>query len=163
MYRHCFLVVFSVNVPIPSGSFWSDPFWIELQPTPQTFPSGDKFILELDEPGPSLPSQTRKFVIYLSSVVNASFTGNGLLFTLPSGEKFSGLLQVGYLGSGPRGDTSGNHFLDSYRGVYPLSSTVTYCADDQSSEVSFNWNKQGQGDLLMIALPHHVSFLIDFT
>ena len=65
--------------------------------------------------------------------------------------------QVGYLGTGPRGDTSPNNFLDPYRGVYSLNPNVSYCVSNTTATVSFNWNQQGTGNMLMIALPHHVS------
>ena len=54
--------------------------------------SGRKFVLELDEPGDSLPDQTRKYVAYFSEDMNAVLDASGLSFSPVSGQTFNGRL-----------------------------------------------------------------------
>ena len=71
----------------------------------------------------------------------------------------SGWVQLGYTGAGVRGDTSNDGYFDTYAGTYSASPVTSYCVDNATSTgyLNIDWNKQGSGDLLMVALPHHVS------
>ena len=72
-------------------------------------------------------------------------------------------MQLGYLGTGARGDTSGDDFYEPYQGVFPYKPDLNFCAVDDTGYINFDWNKHdvngptNSGDLLMIAYPHHVS------
>ena len=52
--------------------------------------SGRKFVLELNEPGTSLPDQTRKYVAYFSEDMNAQLDADGLSFSPTAGGTFNG-------------------------------------------------------------------------
>ena len=55
--------------------------------------SGRKFVMELNEPGDDLPDQTRKFVAYFSSDVQATLDASGISFTPVGGGLYNGELQ----------------------------------------------------------------------
>ena len=57
--------------------------------------------------------QTRKFVLYFSSPVtpHVDAASSTVTFTPRSGGSYTGILQVGYLGAGPRGDKVGVTFM----------------------------------------------------
>ena len=80
--------------------------------------SGTKFLLELDEPGEKLPQQTRKFVLYFSSIVKATLNANGVEFAPPGGGKYTGLVQLAYNGASNRGDTSMDTYHDQFAGMW---------------------------------------------
>nr|KAG5713536.1 hypothetical protein BaRGS_024584 [Batillaria attramentaria] len=126
--------------------------------------SNTKFLLELNEPGNSLPQQTRKFVLYFSHPVKARVDGGTSLvhFEPTNGGRYSGLVQLGYLGAGPRGDTSKNNYLDKYHGYFSYKPEVISCVSDSRKKayLSFDWNPTdankhpASGNLLMVTLPH---------
>ena len=124
--------------------------------------SGRKFVIELKEPGDTLPGQTRKFVAYFSSDVTATSGANGLQFTPTSGGTFSGIMQLGYVGAGPQADISNINFLDQYAGVFSYKPDTLYCAEGDKGYISFDWNKHdvngptSSGELLMVMMPHQV-------
>ncbi|XP_048238379.1 uncharacterized protein LOC124110988 [Haliotis rufescens] len=134
-----------------------------------TLAQNTKFLMELDEPGDSVPKQTRKFVVFFSSPVKANVNSgtSSITFEPVHGGKYSGLVQLGYLGAGPRGDNSQSNYLDSYTGRYSYKPSTSYCVNDAQQKVfaSFDWNPHGadghpsNGDLLMVAMPHH-SFIL---
>ena len=71
---------------------------------------------------------------------------------------------MGYTGATPRGDTEGTDYFDNYAdGTYSNNALTEYCVEDDIGYVSFNWNKEGDGDMLMIAMPHHVSVVTHFV
>lgn len=113
--------------------------------------------------GDSLPDQTRKYVAYFSEEMRAILDASGLRFEPVSGEVFSGLVQLGYLGTGPRGDTTNKDFLDPYAGFYSHHPETTYCAQDGVGFINVDWNvhdKDGpvaNGEVLTIVMPHQVS------
>ncbi len=136
-------------------------------PPPTTPPgpgggTGTRFVLELDEPNDSLPDQTRKYVLYFSEEMTYSQEGEGLTFAPTAGGDFTGILQMAYAGSTPRGDLSSAEYFDEYAGVYSYEPISSFCVMDDKVYVDFNWNKHDlngptdNGDLLMVAMPHHV-------
>ncbi|ESP04325.1 hypothetical protein LOTGIDRAFT_237425 [Lottia gigantea] len=128
-----------------------------------------KFVMELNEPGTDLPHQTRKFVLYFSESVQGSVDqSNGIITFSHSGKPYSGLVQLGYLGAGPRGDKSHYDFLDAHAGIYSYKPYVSFCVSESRNKgyMSFDWNaKDSSGreamnkKLLMVAMPHHVLLL----
>ncbi|OWF42274.1 Endo-1,3(4)-beta-glucanase 1 [Mizuhopecten yessoensis] len=127
---------------------------------------GTKFIMELNEPGDELPNQTRKFMLYFSKAVTMNINNgdNTITFSPQSGGAYSGLMQLAYLGAGPRGDNSNDNVLDSNLGLYSYKPVASYCASDSANKayVNFEWNVNNQyaaassGQLLMVTMPHHV-------
>lgn len=130
-------------------------------------------MMELDEPGTDLPHQTRKYLVYFSEPVtpNVNTGDNTITFTPNSGGTYNGIMQVAYLGAGPRGDHSNDTLLDQYLGVYPYKPKTSYCVWESSNQalVRFDWNPNddhavtNDGRLLMVAMPHHVSKFEDVT
>lgn len=128
---------------------------------------GAKFIMELNEPGKELPNQTRKFLLYFTQPVTPNFNQaeNTISFNPTSGGKYNGIMQLAYLGAGPRGDMSHNNDLDDNLGVYSYRPTTSYCVSEEVNKtfVSFDWNIDNQyadkpmGELIMVTMPHHVS------
>ncbi|XP_050419050.2 uncharacterized protein LOC126832341 [Patella vulgata] len=131
-----------------------------------TLAANKKFLLELNEPGDELPHQTRKFVLYFTEAVQGSVDeANGqITFSVPhSGNAYSGLVQLGYLGAGPRGDKRNDNYLDPHAEVYSYKPHVSYCVSDARNKgyMSFEWmakDKSGReaanGKLMMVAMPH---------
>ncbi|KAJ8312298.1 hypothetical protein KUTeg_009671 [Tegillarca granosa] len=97
---------------------------------------GTKFMMELDEPGNELPNQTRKYLVYFSEPVTPHVnTGDSTIsFTPNSGGTYNGIMQVAYLGAGPRGDHSNDTLLDQYLGVYPYKPKTSYCVWESSNQ-----------------------------
>lgn len=145
------------------------------QPFNPTYTTNDiaaaskKFVMELNEPGTDFPGQTRKFIVYFSSPVVARIdeAGSKITFEPQGGGAYTGLAQVVYAGSSPRGDGSKVNFFDAYAGFYPYSPTLKYCASQSSNKayVSYDWNTKDAngnapgGHLLMVTMPHHVSIV----
>jgi hypothetical protein len=123
--------------------------------------------MELNEPGDELPNQTRKFLVFFSSPVTPHIhsSDNSISFTSQHGGQYNGIMQLAYLGAGPRGDTSHDKDLDSHLGVYSYKPKASYCVLRNKVFVSFDWKPNNQhatntmGELLMITLPHHVSII----
>ncbi|XP_038058080.1 uncharacterized protein LOC119729546 [Patiria miniata] len=136
--------------------------------------TGKSFDFELSEPrrqtGPS-PGGTRKFVAYFSEEMKLTFPVDGSpgVFS-PTGdgtEKFTGVMQLVYAGSGPKGDLSTARNLDQYAGVYSYKPKTRFCTEDDKGYISFDWNKQGgdffgqnpKENILTVVLPHQESLL----
>ncbi|BFZ06759.1 hypothetical protein BsWGS_09798 [Bradybaena similaris] len=141
------------------------------QPFNPTYSTSDiaaaskKFVMELNEPGTDLPGQTRKFIVYFSSPVVARIdeAGSKITFEPQGGGAYTGLAQIVYAGSSPRGDGSKVNFFDKYAGFYAYSPTLKYCASQSTNKayVSYDWNTKDAngnapgGHLLMVTMPHH--------
>ena len=125
-----------------------------------------KFILELNEPGNRLPGQTRKFVLYFSQPVTARVVASSseVHFSPVGGGVYNGIVQLGYLGAGPRGDHSQDNYLDKYHGRYSYKPLASSCVSESRGKayLSFDWNPvDSEGnptseELLMTTLPHQV-------
>lgn len=125
-----------------------------------------KFVLELNEPGSKLPGQTRKFVLYFSQPVEARVVGcsSEVHFQPLTGGQYDGIVQLGYLGAGPRGDHSQDDYLDKYHGIYSYKPVTSSCVSESRSTayLSFDWNpvdasgNPASEELLMTTLPHQV-------
>ncbi|RUS74245.1 hypothetical protein EGW08_017983 [Elysia chlorotica] len=131
-----------------------------------------KFVMELDEPGNDLPGVTRKFILYFTSpVVPKVDSGSQTIrFEPPGGGAYSGLLQLGYVGSSARGDGSQTSFLDPYAGIYPYKPQVQYCVSRSAGRgfLNFQWNPVDvtgdtarTGRLLMVSMPHHDLLMLE--
>lgn len=106
-------------------------------------------------------------MLYFSNSVRAHVNAgtSEVRFEPASGGTYTGLVQLGYLGASPRGDTSKDNVLDKYRGLYSYKPEVSSCVSEAQNKayLSFDWNVQGAdghpatGDILMVTLPHQVS------
>lgn len=163
------VVKYAVNVlgrfVQPPGDWEAQPYQYQCGGSGSEVGTGNRFVLELDEPKGALPAQTRKYVLYFTQDVAAVVDANGISFSPVAGGTYTGLLQVGYAGSTPRGDLSAAAFFDQYRGIFSYHSTATFCAQNGQGYLNFNWNKHdvngptAAGNLLTITMPHHVSRL----
>ncbi|XP_066271208.1 uncharacterized protein [Branchiostoma lanceolatum] len=149
-------------------TFWdTQPYEYQCGGGGAVLSGGKSFVLELDEPGNKLNHRTRKFVAYFSEEMTLSVDANGAKFSPSRGGKFTGSMQLVYVGSTARGDLDGARVLDQYAGVYPYRPDVTSCASGNSGYINFRWNKRGgdffgsnpREDLLMIAVPHQEELL----
>ena len=108
--------------------------------------SGTRFQLELNN------GQT--WLVYTSSDI--TFTkGDGVLTASGS---FTGTLRLAELAAGVTIET-----LDGYSTAYPEGGSVTASSSGDDADLVFNWEKGGSGDLLMMALPHHIDVLTGAT
>ena len=150
----------------PPTDWTTQPFQTQCGGSGTEIGTGSKFLMELDEPGLDMPDQTRKYVAYFSEDMRAIADADGLKFEPLAGGDFTGLLQLGYMGSGARGDMTNANFLDPYEGVYSHQPETSYCAQDGKGYINWDWNKYDKdgpttsGQLLMIAMPHHVGDLV---
>jgi len=84
---------------------------------------------------------------------------------LVSGGTYNGIMQLSYLGAGPRGDHSHDNVLDNYLGVYSYKPKTSFCVSESANTAytNFDWRpnmdhaESPQSQLMMITLPHHVS------
>ncbi|XP_022088431.1 LOW QUALITY PROTEIN: uncharacterized protein LOC110978068 [Acanthaster planci] len=86
----------------------------------------------------------------------------GTFSSLSGGQSFTGVMQLVYAGTGPKGDFSSARYLDQYAGVFAYSPRARFCTEGDKVYISFDWNKQG-GDfygqnlkqqMLTVVLPH---------
>ncbi|MED6182029.1 hypothetical protein PIB30_024961 [Stylosanthes scabra] len=68
-------------------------------------------------------------------------------------EPFSGIIRIALL---PDSDTKHEAVLDKFSSCYPVSGEAVL---GEPFRLKYNWNKQGSGDLLMLAHPLHVQLL----
>lgn len=75
----------------------------------------------------------------------------------PDGTAFKGVLRVAYAE-----DDVAVKTLDSYSGAYAVGSKVTWARrDGDELALDFEWTAKGKGDLIHLALPHHVDSMVD--
>ncbi|KAL4223236.1 hypothetical protein ACF0H5_016708 [Mactra antiquata] len=129
-------------------------------------PPERKFILELNEQGTSLPHQTRKYALYFSQEVTPQVrsSDNKIVFAPKSGGHFTGIMQLAYLGAGPRGNHENDTVFDEHAGVFSIAPKTSFCASESTGKayLTFNWHPNNQdaqsatSSLLMLTMPHHV-------
>ncbi|XP_052116689.1 probable endo-1,3(4)-beta-glucanase ARB_01444 [Arachis duranensis] len=91
------------------------------------------------------------WLIYASSPIKFSHTLSQII-----SDEFSGVIRIAVLPD----DSSSNKYeeiLDRFSSCYPVSGDVALNTD--SSSVEYNWEKKGDGDLLMLAHPLHLLLL----
>lgn len=162
--------IVATNAPItPRPTTTRKPGHHHHTPSPVFKPSWTKIIMELAEPGTRLPQHTRKYVIYFDQQMKYTFDefSKTISFMPEGGGLYTGTMQIGYLGTGPRGNKSNEFILDAHLGMYSYKPMTSYCVSDDQNKafVNFDWNPVNGGsyrndaNLMMLALPHHVSFL----
>ena len=93
------------------------------------------------------------WVVYASSPITLSQQGGAL----QASGTFTGTLRAAVLTGG------GEAVLDAYADRIPVGGTVDAVATGDLGELTFNWETQGTGSLLMMALPHHMDVLANGT
>ena len=90
------------------------------------------------------------WILYASSAITLSASGGALVASGP----FTGTLRAAVRESGSEAT-----ILDAHSGRIPVGGDVAATATGDMGELSFNWETQGSGPLLMMALPHHMDVL----
>ena len=70
---------------------------------------------------------------------------------------FTGTIRAAAVWDGMEGDVA---ILDAHAGKIPLAGTVSAEVSGDVAYMNFNWRTQGEGDLLMMALPHHLDTIV---
>jgi len=103
---------------------------------------GDRFEITMNN------GQT--WILYASSSLTLSWSASGMAASAP----FTGVLRAAAVG-----EAASTPALDAHRGPYPKGGDVIVAVQDDTARVDFAWEKEGDGTLLMMALPHHVDSL----
>ncbi|MGB0172453.1 MAG: glycoside hydrolase family 81 protein, partial [Flavobacteriales bacterium] len=90
------------------------------------------------------------WVIYASSTITLSLNNGGLQASAP----FTGSLRAALL------DASSEATLDAHAARIPTGGTVSATATGDVGTITFDWQTEGSGPLLMMALPHHMDVLV---
>lgn len=93
------------------------------------------------------------WVVYASSSITLSFQGGALVASGP----FTGTLRAALL------DAANEALLDSHSDRIPTGGMVQATATGDVGTLSFDWESEGTGSLLMMALPHHLDVLTSGT
>lgn len=91
------------------------------------------------------------WIIYASSTITLDFNNGGLEAAGP----FTGSLRAALLNG------VSEAALDAHAGRIPTGGTVSATAANDVGTITFNWESQGSGPLLMMALPHHLDVLVN--
>lgn len=91
------------------------------------------------------------WVLYADPSITFNWTAAGLVSTGP----YSGALRAALVGSAVDALSE----LDKHKAAYPIGGDVTAKVTGDAATIEFNWKKQGDGPLLMMALPHHLDTL----
>lgn len=89
------------------------------------------------------------WAIYASSAITLSAVGGAL----QASGTFTGTLRAALL------DGSSDAVLDAHAGRIPTGGTVSATVLNDVGTLTFDWETQGSGPLLMLALPHHMDVL----
>ena len=116
-------------------------------------------LLTLDGGAPTTPATGTQFEItlnngqtwrlYASSSLTLSGDGGGLSADAP----FTGTLRAALVQPGTEA------ILDAHAGRIPWGGTVSATAEADVAEMVFTWDATGPGELLTMALPHHLPVL----
>ena len=110
--------------------------------SPGASSTGTKFVLQLNN------GQT--WVVYASSPITMSASGGALV----ASGTFTGSLRAAI------SDGNDEAVLDAHAGRIPVGGTVSATATGDLGELVFDWETEGTGPLLMLALPHHMDVLV---
>jgi endo-1,3(4)-beta-glucanase len=105
--------------------------------------SGDRFSLALDD--------GRTWLVYASAPVTLTWTSSSLTAAAP----FDGVVRVAEVGAAAGGADE----LDAHRGAYPVGGAVSATVDGDTATLGLSWRREGEGELLMMSLPHHRDIL----
>ena len=138
------------ETPVVRGMPYTTVFYENLTPvltfggavlSPSGQVSGKRFEVTLNN--------GQKWIIYASSDI--SFNINGPTFTA-SGQ-FSGTIRVAGFWDGGSVDVAK---LDECAGKIPTGGSISAEVQGDMAYMKFNWQTTGSGELLMMALPHHL-------
>ena len=104
--------------------------------------TGTKFNIELNN--------GQRWIMYTSSDITISWSGSIVSANSP----FTGTMRIAVMVDGVS-ETD----LDTYSGKVPIGGSIEASNFADSADVIINWETEGTGDLLMVALPHHLDVL----
>ena len=144
-----------LEIPLVRGMPYATFKYTDLTPTlttihaiisvnggPEGTATGTKFNLELNN--------GQRWIMYTSSDISISWSGSMVTANSP----FSGTMRIAVMVDGVS-ETD----LDTYSGKIPIGGSVEASTNGDSADVVINWETEGTGDLLMVALPHHMDVL----
>lgn len=94
-------------------------------------------------------SNNQRWIIYTSSSVTFILNGNSLDSTAP----FSGSVRAAGVAEGSQYDMDE---LDNHAESIPVNGTISAEVEGDTAIMKFNWFTEGSGELLMMALSHHL-------
>jgi endo-1,3(4)-beta-glucanase len=106
-------------------------------------PTGTRFVFTLND--------GQIWILYASESVTVSVAGNIVTFAAPL---------KGWLRFARQDANISAAVLDMYSTAIPIGGQLRLSAQRDTGVVEFSWQTQGSGELLMMALPHHVEHLI---
>merc|ERR1719481_1013060 len=112
--------------------------------SPSGFVSGTRFEVTLNN--------NQKWIIYTSTEVKFGVSGS----TLTALEPMSGSLRAAGMTEGTQYDVEA---LDSHADKIPVGGTISTEVEGDVADMRFNWITEGSGELLMMALRHHLDTL----
>ena len=96
-------------------------------------------------------NNNQKWIIYSSSDITFTVNGN----TLNASGAFNGSLRAaGVWESGENSGVGDIATLDAHSGSIPVGGTVSAHVHGNTAILEFRWKVEGNGDLLMMSLPH---------
>ena len=96
------------------------------------------------------------WTIYTSAPIQFQVSTGGLL----AQASYTGSLRV--ILTGATGESDKSLLFDQYAGAYPISGNIDYTFDsDNLVTFYYNWVTAGEGELLMLAMPHHQEIIIN--
>ena len=94
------------------------------------------------------------WLLYASADATADVSASSVTFT----SKYDGVVR---LALSPSADASS--VLDEHAGRVPTGGSVQAVVNGDVATLSFNWRSEGDGPLLLMALPHHLDVLDGVT
>ena len=104
--------------------------------------TGTKFNIELNN--------GHVWIMYTTSDVTINWSGS----VVTSDSPFTGTMRLAVMVDGV--DEAD---LDTYSGKIPIGGSIEAAASGDTADITINWQTEGTGDLLMVALPHHLDIM----
>lgn len=98
------------------------------------------------------------WILYASSSIELTWGNYGGTWQLLASAAFTGTIRACYLGA-----SADETVYDTYKTVYPTSCNVGVTFSGDSATMTYTYTTAGTGDLLMLALPHHVDMMTSPT
>eukprot|EP00091_Calanus_sinicus_P011310 TRINITY_DN2563_c0_g1_i2.p1 TRINITY_DN2563_c0_g1~~TRINITY_DN2563_c0_g1_i2.p1 ORF type:complete len:402 (-),score=100.47 TRINITY_DN2563_c0_g1_i2:542-1747(-) len=138
------------EAPVVRGMPYATVFYQDL--TPSIHFEGTEISASGESPGTRFEvtlEDGQKWIIYSSSDILFTVAGS----TLVAAEQFTGSIRVAGYWEGGMVDVAK---LDECSGKIPIGGSVSSEVEGDMAYMNFNWETVGSGELLMMALPHHL-------
>lgn len=148
-----------MTLPLVRGSPYVTMIYDGLTP----FIDSNAVILKVNDQAPKAGTTATRFkinlnngqtwYIYASTSITLDCSSDMLTATAP----YTGVLRA------IMNKTADESLLDAHSVPYPTGGDVSYTVDGDNAYIQFNWKVVGQGDLLMMAVPHQLDILQNAT